>query len=160
MNGDKTALPESAVQNITPKWIVSLKENEIFVFGCRNSGRHWDGASAFALKHFGAIMGQREGRQGQSYAIPTIGGVIGLKEIRKSVATFTQYAAEECSFRGNNRNNESYEFSYIGSHNRRYGRLHQRMEEHKDGGFRAVASRQPLHRRYGYDTCCCRVADD
>ena len=94
MNGDKTALPESAVQNITPKWIVSLKENEIFVFGCRNSGRHWDGASAFALKHFGAIMGQREGRQGQSYAIPTIGGVIGLKEIRKSVATFTQYAAE------------------------------------------------------------------
>lgn len=85
---------ESAVQNVTPEWIVSLKENEIFVFGCRNSGRHWDGASAFALKYFGAVMGQREGRQGQSYAIPTIGGVIGLKEIRKSVATFTQYAAE------------------------------------------------------------------
>lgn len=94
MNGDKAVLSESAVQNVTPEWIVSLKENEIFVFGCRNSGRHWDGASAFALKHFGAIMGQREGRQGQSYAIPTIGGVIGSKEIRKSVATFTQYAAE------------------------------------------------------------------
>lgn len=80
--------------NITPVWIDALEENEIFVFGCRNSGRHWDGASAFALEHFGAVMGQREGRQGQSYAIPTIGGVIGLKEIQESIKTFTQYATE------------------------------------------------------------------
>ena len=80
--------------NITPAWIDALEENEIFVFGCRNSGRHWDGASAFALEHFGAVMGQREGRQGQSYAIPTIGGVIDLKEIQESVKTFTQYATE------------------------------------------------------------------
>lgn len=36
MNGDKAVLSESAVQNVTPEWIVSLKENEIFVFGCRN----------------------------------------------------------------------------------------------------------------------------
>lgn len=79
---------------ITPEWIDILNENEIFVFGCRNSGRHFDGASNFALKYFGAVMGQREGRQGQSYAIPTIGGTIGLREIRKSVETFTQYAAE------------------------------------------------------------------
>ena len=79
---------------ITPEWINSLKENEIFVFGCRNSGRHFDGASNFALKHFGAVRGQREGRQGQSYAIPTIGGTIGLNEIRKSVDTFTKYATE------------------------------------------------------------------
>ena len=49
---------------ITPNWIYALKENEISVFGCRNSGRHYDGASNFALKHFGAVMGQREGRQG------------------------------------------------------------------------------------------------
>ena len=80
--------------NVTPEWIDSLKENEIFVFGCRNSGRHLDGASNFALENFGARMGQREGRQGQSYAIPTIGGVIGLKEIELSVKTFTQYASE------------------------------------------------------------------
>lgn len=79
---------------ITPDFVSSLEGNEIFVFGCRNSGRHWDGASAFALKHFGAIFGQREGRQGRSYAIPTIGGTIGLKEIRQSVMQFTQYAAE------------------------------------------------------------------
>lgn len=77
---------------ITPNWIDALKENEIFVFGCRNSGRHFDGASNYAHEHFGAVMGQREGRQGQSYAIPTIGGTIGLREIRRSVRTFTDYA--------------------------------------------------------------------
>lgn len=81
-------------KRITSEWIETLKENEIFVFGCRNSGRHFDGASAFALKHFGAVFGQREGRQGQSYAIPTIGGTIELKDIRQSVARFTQYALE------------------------------------------------------------------
>ena len=52
-----------AYNRITPEWIETLAENEIFVFGCRNSGRHFDGASNFALKHFGAVMGQREGRQ-------------------------------------------------------------------------------------------------
>ena len=78
---------------ITPNWIDTLKENEIFVFGCRNSGRHFDGASNYAHEHFGAVMGQREGRQGQSYAIPTIGGTIGLREIRRSVRTFTDYAS-------------------------------------------------------------------
>lgn len=40
-------------RRIAPEWINTLKENEIFVFGCRNSGRHFDGASNFALKHFG-----------------------------------------------------------------------------------------------------------
>ena len=82
------------VNRITPEWVERLAENEIFVFGCRNSGRHFAGASNFALENFGAIMDQREGRQGQSYAIPTIGGTIGLRDIRKSVNVFTQYAAE------------------------------------------------------------------
>ena len=92
-NGDKmqeATLHKTSKQNVTPEWIDTLKEDEIFVFGCRNSGRHFDGASNFALENFGAIMGQREGRQGQSYAIPTIGGVIGLNEIRQSVKTFTE----------------------------------------------------------------------
>lgn len=84
---------ENYMKRITPEWITSLKENEIFVFGCRNSGRHFDDASCFALEHFGAIMGQREGRQGQSYAIPTIGGTIDKKELQDSVARFTKYAA-------------------------------------------------------------------
>ena len=80
------------VKRITPQFGEKLGDNEIFVFGCRNSGRHWDGASAFALKNFGAIMGQREGLQGRSYAIPTIGGRIGIKDIRLSVEKFTLFA--------------------------------------------------------------------
>ena len=51
---------------ITPDFITSLKENEIFVFGCRRSGRHWEGAAAFALENFGAVFGQGEGPQGRS----------------------------------------------------------------------------------------------
>lgn len=80
--------------SITPQRVERLRDNEIFVFGCRNSGRHWDGASAFALENFGAVMGQREGLQGRSYAIPTIGGRIGRRSIRKSVEKFTRFAAE------------------------------------------------------------------
>lgn len=52
---EKTLL-QTSKQNVTPEWIDTLKENEIFVFGCRNSGRHYDGASNFALKHFGAVF--------------------------------------------------------------------------------------------------------
>lgn len=48
---------------IPPDFITSLKENEIFVFGCRRSGRHWEGAAAFALENFGAVFGQGEGPQ-------------------------------------------------------------------------------------------------
>lgn len=75
---------------ITPDWISSLKDNEIFVFGCRRSGRHWEGAAAYALEHFGAIYGQGNGRQGQAYAIATAG--VDLLEIKKSVEEFLGYA--------------------------------------------------------------------
>ncbi len=79
-------------QRFTPEWIDSLKENEIFVFGCRRSGRHWEGAAKFALEHFGAIFGQSEGLQGQAYSIPTAG--VDLMEIKASVERFTQFASE------------------------------------------------------------------
>ena len=82
------------MRRITPSWIETLQEDEIFVFGCRNSGRHFDGAACFALEHFGAIMDQLEGRQGRSYAIPTIGGKIDKNVLRNSVMRFTQYAGD------------------------------------------------------------------
>ena len=75
---------------ITPDYVTSLKENEIFVFGCRRSGRHWEGAAAFAVENFGAIFGQGDGPQGKSYAIATAG--VGLADIILSVDRFTQYA--------------------------------------------------------------------
>ena len=77
---------------ITPDFITSLKENEIFVFGCRRSGRHWEGAAAFALENFGAIFGQGEGLQGRSYAIATAG--VGLADVQDAIDRFTKYAME------------------------------------------------------------------
>jgi hypothetical protein len=43
----------------------------IFVFGSNLAGRHGKGAALFALRERGARYGQGEGRQGNSYAIPT-----------------------------------------------------------------------------------------
>lgn len=52
--------------------ITHLNPKEIFVFGSNNKGNHAGGAAAYAVEHFGAVQGQREGLQGQSYALPTI----------------------------------------------------------------------------------------
>ena len=52
---------------ITPSWIDSLKENEIFVFGSNLAGMHGGGAARIARLHFGAVMGKGVGLQGQSY---------------------------------------------------------------------------------------------
>ena len=75
---------------ITPRWIESLKENEIFVFGSNLAGMHGGGAARIARLHFGAVMGQGVGLQGQSYAIPTMQG--GVETIRPYVDRFIAYA--------------------------------------------------------------------
>ena len=51
--------------NITPD------ANTIFVFGSNPEGRHDAGAAKIAREQFGAIYGQGEGLQGNSYALPT-----------------------------------------------------------------------------------------
>ena len=75
---------------ITPSWIDSLKENEIFVFGSNLAGMHGGGAARIARLHFGAIMGKGVGLQGQSYAIPTMQG--GVETIRPYVELFIIFA--------------------------------------------------------------------
>ena len=75
---------------ITPRWIDSLKENEIFVFGSNLAGMHGGGAARIARLHFGAVMGKGVGLQGQSYAIPTMQG--GVETIRPYVDRFIAYA--------------------------------------------------------------------
>ena len=75
---------------ITPSWIDSLKENEIFVFGSNLAGMHGGGAARIARLHFGAVMGKGVGLQGQSYAIPTMQG--GVETIRPYVDDFIAYA--------------------------------------------------------------------
>ena len=75
---------------ITPRWIDSLKENEIFVFGSNLAGMHGGGAARIACLHFGAVMGKGVGLQGQSYAIPTMQG--GVETIRPYVEEFIIFA--------------------------------------------------------------------
>lgn len=58
------------MKRITPDKITKLSENEIFVFGSNQSGRHGKGAAKTALG-WGAKWGQAEGLQGKTYGIPT-----------------------------------------------------------------------------------------
>ncbi len=74
----------------TPDLITSLEENEVFVFGSNLQGYHGGGAARFALHQFGAMWGQGEGLQGQSYAIPTMQGPVDT--IRPHVDKFISFA--------------------------------------------------------------------
>jgi hypothetical protein len=49
----------------------SLPSRYVFVFGSNLAGYHGAGAALFARTHFGAVKGIGNGRQGNSYAIPT-----------------------------------------------------------------------------------------
>jgi hypothetical protein len=67
---------------------------EIFVFGSNLAGRHGAGAAKAAMEH-GAIYGQGEGRQGNSYGIPTKDEklrTLNLPEVRQGVERFLDYA--------------------------------------------------------------------
>jgi hypothetical protein len=77
---------------------------EIFVFGSNRRGAHGRGAALAARQLHGAIYGQGEGLQGQSYAIPTKDEriqTLPLEEIEKHVAIFRGFAFEhpELTFR-------------------------------------------------------------
>ena len=87
---NKKNMEEMKKGRITPRWIDSLKENEIFVFGSNLAGMHGGGAARIARLHFGAVMGKGVGLQGQSYAIPTMQG--GVETIRPYVNDFLDFA--------------------------------------------------------------------
>ena len=87
---DKNNMEDKKKGRITPRWIDSLKENEIFVFGSNLAGMHGGGAARIARLHFGAVMGKGVGLQGQSYAIPTMQG--GVETIRPYVNDFIDFA--------------------------------------------------------------------
>lgn len=77
-------------KRITPAYIDSLQPGEVFVFGSNLAGAHCGGAARTAVRRFGAVMGQRTGLQGQSYAIPTMQG--GVDTIRPYVDEFISFA--------------------------------------------------------------------
>ena len=77
-------------KRISPDFINTLKENEIFVFGSNLEGMHGGGAARIAYNNFGAIWGQGVGLQGQSYGIPTMHG--GVDVIKPYVDEFVNFA--------------------------------------------------------------------
>ncbi len=75
----------------------------VFVFGSNQAGRHGKGAALWAKQHRGAIHGQGEGLQGNSYGIPTKDTrirTLPLEDIGQAVERFKAFAREhaELSF--------------------------------------------------------------
>lgn len=84
------------MREFTPE-ITELKPNEVFVFGSNMAGNHAGGAARTAVEKFGAIMGQAEGPQGQSYAIPTLNcnmAKVTEEQLQASLEKFAKYAAD------------------------------------------------------------------
>jgi len=81
-------------RDITPNFIQKLGKSEVFVFGSHVSARHNDGAAILAKAYLGACVGQKEGIQGQSYAIPIVGRTVTKRSLMASVLRFTLYALE------------------------------------------------------------------
>ena len=66
-------------------------EQDIFVFGSNEEGRHYAGAAKYAQEHCGAEHGVGSGPTGRAYAIITMSGMHRLKE---EVAKFIEYAKQ------------------------------------------------------------------
>lgn len=85
------------IGRITPDNITKIKENEVFVFGSNESGRHGKGAAKTALG-WGARWGQAKGLQGRTYGIPTkdssVKRTLSVEEIRPYVEEFILFAKE------------------------------------------------------------------
>ena len=89
-------MEEKEYKGYTPDYIDRLLPSQIFVFGSNTLGYHTGGASGTARKKFGAVWGQAEGLQGQSYAIPVDFGK-GIRkdtEVKASVDKFIAFAKE------------------------------------------------------------------
>ena len=81
---------------VSPDHIDTLESNEIFVFGSNAGGFHGGGAAAHAMHNFGAVWGQGEGLQGQSYAIPTMEG---FEDMKKAIERFIAFADQHSELR-------------------------------------------------------------
>ena len=84
-------------REFTPERIMTLKPNEIFVFGSNLDGYHGGGAARIAMDRFGAVWGQGVGLQGQCYAIPTMQG--GVNTIKLYVDEFVAFAEQHPEYK-------------------------------------------------------------
>ena len=90
------------MSRITPDHIKNLSENDIFVFGSNEAGRHGAGAAKTALG-WGAKWGQAEGLQGKTYGIPTknksITKTLQISEIKPYVDRFIEFAKQNTQYK-------------------------------------------------------------
>tara|TARA_Y100000748_G_scaffold87824_2_gene72793 strand:+ start:330 stop:776 length:447 start_codon:yes stop_codon:yes gene_type:complete len=79
----------------TTRFVQFLKENEVFVFGSNEAGRHGKGAAKLAIG-WGACRGVGEGLAGSTYAIPTmdhkVRRALSVCKIRRHVQIFIEFA--------------------------------------------------------------------
>ena len=89
-------MEEKDYTGFTPDYIDRLLPKQIFVFGSNALGYHTGGASGTARKRFGAVWGQAEGLQGQSYAIPVDYGkdIRRDNDVKAAVDRFITFAKE------------------------------------------------------------------
>lgn len=87
--------PNNPDSRITPDMITRLAPNEVFVFGSNEQGLHYGGAAKAAVENFGAIMGQGNGLQGKSYAIPSMSGIGVMGEYVKEFCEFAKAHPEK-----------------------------------------------------------------
>ncbi|MCC5610982.1 hypothetical protein LC612_30595 [Nostoc sp. CHAB 5834] len=72
-----------------------MATQRIFVFGSNRAGIHGKGDALIARRAHGAVLGQGEGLQGQSYGIPTKDEnirALPLSQIERGVARFLSFA--------------------------------------------------------------------
>ncbi|MGX1791553.1 A1S_2505 family phage non-structural protein [Microbacterium sp. NPDC055312] len=81
---------------ITPDVVVTLRPDEVFVFGSNAAGRHGGGAARIAHERFGAVWGEGHGHHGQSYAIDTMSG---LDVLAREARAFVEFAIEHPDLR-------------------------------------------------------------
>ena len=77
--------------------VFTMGPNMIFVFGSNLSGIHGGGAAKTALDNYGAIWGQGEGLQGNSYALPTKDQnlkTLPIDHVKAYVLRFLAYAEQ------------------------------------------------------------------
>ena len=84
-------------RRVSPQWITTLADDEVFVFGSNLEGLPGGGAALLAYERFGAIWGQGTGLQGKSYGIPTMHG--GVDVIAPYVDDFIAFAREHRELR-------------------------------------------------------------
>lgn len=91
------------MSRVTPDHIVTLQDDEIFVFGSNLRGAHSRGAALTAQRKWGAVYGQASGLMGRTYGIPTKDRhiqTLRIDQIQPHVDRFIKFA----------KNNPKYKF--------------------------------------------------